>query len=397
MDMKSKFRILCGSIKAWIRVNIVDTTAPIPAKPDEVTNVLRKALFPQNDNNELHQQLVHWVESGGNLDWRTPNGWTLLHLAAQCGNEKMIRFLIERGSDIEARDNEGLTPLMLACETGYTSLRLNPSVVKTLLELGANPNSEDFEGRRASSLVRLLASPAAEKITALLEQHGAQKVPGKTATCPECGAPESVHMKDRGVQVTLHGVFAGFSCPHCKKEEQVPLDAIDKAWGLQVSCPSCHRDVFVPPTVWCKTCGIGLSTGWQTLLISGTSAEIGAAVWRYHPIATQYRQMARELISKYGPLKRVEYLSHFPGFEINFVFENKTVYSGKRSGQYDIHFLSLGYVGEGPRYAREFLAEAGFSMSSDDIEAIKPGAIIQLRKGTVFVEYPPKTADTVGP
>jgi len=101
-----------------------------------------------------------------------------------------------------------------------------------------------------------------------------------------------------------------------------------------------------------------------------------------------YRQMARDLIHRYGKLIRVEYLSHFPDFEINFVFEQQTVYSGRRRGQYDIHFLSLGYVGEGPRYARAFLEEAGFSLSTEEIEDICPGAIVEVREAQVVIDYP---------
>ncbi|MBN1364355.1 MAG: hypothetical protein JW976_06075 [Syntrophaceae bacterium] len=101
-----------------------------------------------------------------------------------------------------------------------------------------------------------------------------------------------------------------------------------------------------------------------------------------------YRKMARDLMKKYGPLKRVEYLSHFPEFNIKFVFESKTVYSGKRRGRYDIHFMSLGYFGEGPRYAKSFLDEAGFSMTSKKIANIRPGAVINLKGRKVVVSYP---------
>jgi hypothetical protein len=105
------------------------------------------------------------------------------------------------------------------------------------------------------------------------------------------------------------------------------------------------------------------------------------------PIELGYRKMARELIQQYGSLQSVEYLSHFPNFEINFVFDKHTVYSGRRRGEYDINFLSLGYVGEGPRYAQAFLDELGFSMTSDEIAAINPGAVIKLDNGKVVVEY----------
>jgi hypothetical protein len=129
----------------------------------------------------------------------------------------------------------------------------------------------------------------------------------------------------------------------------------------------------------CPACGFNNQTG-----------QIGK---QEGPVERAYRKMARDLMQEYGPLKRVEYLSHFPNFEINFVFESKTVYSGKRRGQYDIHYLSLGYFGEGPTYARAFLDEAGFSMTPEEISAIQPGALISLQDGKVVVSYPDESAE----
>jgi rubrerythrin len=109
------------------------------------------------------------------------------------------------------------------------------------------------------------------------------------------------------------------------------------------------------------------------------------------PIELGYRKMARGLAQQFGSLQYVEYLSHYPNFEINFVFDTHTIYSGRRRGEYDINFLSLGYVGEGPRYAQSFLDELGFSMTSEEIASITPGAIIKLDNDKVVVKY--KTAE----
>lgn len=152
---------------------------------------------------------------------------------------------------------------------------------------------------------------------------------------------------------------------------------------LITTCSSCGSRFSWDDTFWqgagmpdCPACGFNNQTGQK-------GKQEG-------PTERAYRAMARELVQQYGPLKRVEYLSHFPKFEINFVFERKTVYSGQRRGQHDIHFLSLGYFGEGPRYARSFLDEVGFAMSSEEIAAIEPGAVIELRAGKIAVSYPDK-------
>lgn len=63
-------------------------------------------------------------------------------------------------------------------------------------------------------------------------------------------------------------------------------------------------------------------------------------------------------------------------------------------GKHSIHFFSLGYSGEGPCYARAFLYEARFTMSSDQIKSIGASARIELEDGEAVITYPErKTAD----
>ncbi|XP_041374910.1 ankyrin-3-like [Gigantopelta aegis] len=72
-------------------------------------------------------------------------GRTALHLAA-CGrrlghpaamDQRVIRFLLDAGCDINSEDKHGYTPLMYACSSG------NCENVELLLEKGANPNGRD--------------------------------------------------------------------------------------------------------------------------------------------------------------------------------------------------------------------------------------------------------------
>ena len=151
---------------------------------------------------------------------------------------------------------------------------------------------------------------------------------------------------------------------------------------------TCAYRTFVPPEVWCPVCQMNFVPGWEARVISGTSEQVAEAEWRHDPIVRQYRTMARNFVQKYGPLSRVECISHYPDFEVRFVFGKKEIYSGKRRSGYDIHFLRLGYFGEGPRLAQQFLDEAGLAMSADDIGDIKAGAVISLRNGKPVVDYP---------
>lgn len=62
----------------------------------------------------------------------TPMGRTTLHLAAMKGYLPIVQMLLERGIDINARDNNGWTALHLAAERGQQQ------VVKLLLDRGAD-------------------------------------------------------------------------------------------------------------------------------------------------------------------------------------------------------------------------------------------------------------------
>ncbi len=111
-----------------------------------------------------------------------------------------------------------------------------------------------------------------------------------------------------------------------------------------------------------------------------------------------YAKMSSDLIQVHGPLKEVEYVSHYPSFEIRFHYQDGTrIVSSKRTGKFDIHFLSLGYLGEGPRYAKAFLNAAGFPLSSKEIEQIKTGNVIRPgdSKPTRLTEARPMATDSL--
>ena len=77
------------------------------------------------------------LDAGANPDVRDSYGDTLLTVAADSApNPKIIKALVDIGMDVEARNNDGMTALMMAAR--WNSLR----IVKTLLEVGANANAK---------------------------------------------------------------------------------------------------------------------------------------------------------------------------------------------------------------------------------------------------------------
>ncbi|KAK7495461.1 hypothetical protein BaRGS_00013400, partial [Batillaria attramentaria] len=60
---------------------------------------------------------------------------TPLHVACRIGNEDLLKFLLNKGADVKAKNDKGFTPLHTACKYG------NQVAVKRLIAKGANVNA----------------------------------------------------------------------------------------------------------------------------------------------------------------------------------------------------------------------------------------------------------------
>ena len=78
---------------------------------------------------------------GASTDAKTAAGAVPLHIASQHGHGPVVEYLIEeRRSDPNVTNDAGVTPLLLACETGHTSVLLQ------LVAAGAHVNRPDSDG-----------------------------------------------------------------------------------------------------------------------------------------------------------------------------------------------------------------------------------------------------------
>lgn len=84
----------------------------------------------------------------------------LLKMAVLAGVETAVRLHIRRGDDLDARDDKGRTPLMLAAAKGRAE------VCKLLVEAGVNLGFTDSAGRDALALARKAGAKAAEAVIA---------------------------------------------------------------------------------------------------------------------------------------------------------------------------------------------------------------------------------------
>jgi len=102
------------------------------------------------------------IDAGAEVDAKARTGYqTPLHLAVGSGHPDMVRLLIARGADVNARDEHlgGRAPLHLACDGGMLRDKAQVDIVRMLLENGADPVLESRPGHPISRRPLDLALP----------------------------------------------------------------------------------------------------------------------------------------------------------------------------------------------------------------------------------------------
>jgi len=113
----------------------------------------------------LEELIVYFNHTSDKLDdYIDDRKRTLLHKSSMSGDSKVVKYLVERGANINARDDQNWTPLHLSIREG------NFDVCKYLIENGANINAKTYSGWTPSYIANIYRRP---KILQYLIETGA--------------------------------------------------------------------------------------------------------------------------------------------------------------------------------------------------------------------------------
>ena len=135
------------------------TQADLNIKTHEGKTALHLAILNRQD--DIAKLLI---ENGANLDTKDNEAKTALHLAIEDNQDELAKLLIEKGAVIDTQDNDGQTALHYALRKGKNE------IVQLLLEKGADLN---IQTRWGSNALHVAIYAEQDDIAKLLIEKGA--------------------------------------------------------------------------------------------------------------------------------------------------------------------------------------------------------------------------------
>ena len=127
----------------------------------DINELIDKLLeFDGSDSEVEHfwlEEIKKYCIQGGSLfELSNRNNWQLIHIAALNGVDSVVEWLVEQGVDVNSKDDQGCSPILLAFDLDIdgaiqNNREINFSHSRKLLSLGADPSITNLEGRNIES------------------------------------------------------------------------------------------------------------------------------------------------------------------------------------------------------------------------------------------------------
>ena len=228
---------------------VINAGADVNARDNEEHTPLHYALM--DTNNDYHNEAaLLLISKGADVNATNNRGDTPLHRACSFGRRSLVEVLVDRGVNVDARNNYQRTPLHNACIRQYPI-----EVALFLIGKGADVNAYDNEMKTPIEYIHLYDTK--KKLINLIIRHYPEKVfasedKDKCPICQEYNPPLRIRL-----------VTCMHSC--CAKCMQQYCNTYNP-YNDRKTCPIC-RKIF--PREICLRAEVALSRSKSTCVIAG--------------------------------------------------------------------------------------------------------------------------------
>ena len=125
-----------------------------------IKNIFKKTLHKACVKGDI-EAVKQFLGDGVDVNAKDEDGWTPLHLAASDGHKEVVELFIDKGVDVNAKDEDSWTPLHSAVQSlGHRE------VTELLIAAGADVNAKSENGGAPLDIT------ISAEISAILRKHG---------------------------------------------------------------------------------------------------------------------------------------------------------------------------------------------------------------------------------